>query len=51
MARGHSHCAKTSSRLVKAIPVIAFLFLFRKVKTALKGKIYQDIEGIKEDVT
>jgi hypothetical protein len=36
---------------VKKIPIFLLHFLFPKVKPALKGKRFQDAEGIKENVT
>jgi hypothetical protein len=42
---GDSHHAKTSFRLVKTIAV----FLFPTVKTALKGKRFQDVKNIKKN--
>jgi hypothetical protein len=46
-----THHDKASSRLVKTIPIffIAY-FLFPKVKTALKGKKFQDVEDIKKNM-
>jgi hypothetical protein len=47
---GDSHHAKSLSRLVKTIPIFCCIFLFPKVKTALKGKRFQDIKDIKKNM-
>jgi hypothetical protein len=48
---GNSYHAKTSFRLVNKIQISWLHFLFPKVKSALKGKRSQDVEGIKENLT
>jgi hypothetical protein len=48
---GDSHHATASSRPVKTIPISRLHFLFSSAKNALKGKRFQDVEGIKENVT
>jgi hypothetical protein len=43
----HRRAEATETR----IPVSSLDFLFPKLKTAFKGKRFQDVEGIKENVT